>query len=92
MKLRPEVLRFAEAMERKLRKNDYKSGWKDCDLFYLEDRLKKELSEFMKTLANQSNRMEGEAADVANFLMMLVDVVRWEATDKSSKEAYNDHG
>ena len=70
MKVRREVQLFAEAMERKLRENDYKGGWKDCPEDYLMTRITDELEE----LEAKDSSILDEAADVANFLMMLCDV------------------
>jgi len=93
-KLRPEVERFAWAMEMKLRKNDHKGGWRDCDFDYLETRIREELAELgmelMRyqialhsadevTLAQQlAEKVQLEAADVANFAMMIADNARRE--------------
>lgn len=35
MEIRPEVKLFAEAMEKVLRENDDKSGWKECSPAWL---------------------------------------------------------
>jgi hypothetical protein len=120
--LRPEVLAFAQLMERKLQENDHKPGWKgDSTLALLhraEDELE-ELSEVVRGLERQVRweeegsaharrygngwsrrnpatgkrevgigyepatgelrdellaKLPGEAADVANFAMMITDV------------------
>ncbi len=73
VELRPEVLKFAEAMELKLRENAHKSGWKCCDVGYLTMRIAQEMVEFADCLDAEKACLE-EAADVANFLMMLCDV------------------
>ena len=80
--LRPEVRKFAEAMERKLRQNDNKGGWKyPGALEYLVDRLETECIELKMELDMQSKQIYRpkmlvlrEAADVANFAMMIADV------------------
>lgn len=73
--LSPEVRRFAEAMERQLRKkkNEDKGGWKDCDLVYLSKRIYQEVGEFVEAVAEGVDVL-GEGADAANFLMMICDV------------------
>ena len=43
--LRPEVQRFAELMEVKLRENDHKGGWDECGNGYLKRRMRTELRE-----------------------------------------------
>lgn len=71
---RPVVLTFAQVMETKLRKSDSKGGWKDCNAVYLVKRLKQELQELEEALAvGSSQEIAREAADVANFAMMIAD-------------------
>lgn len=87
--LRAEVAAFAGAMEAKLRENDHKGGWKECNLTYLETRLREEMREltslfqawhlagsgFMGYRRDEVNaKIIREAADVANFAMMIADV------------------
>lgn len=81
--LRPEVRRFAEAMELKLRKHDKDyCGWKNCQQSYLYERARQEFSEFVSEVRLCEKAVTGdysltsclsEAADVANFLMMICD-------------------
>lgn len=102
LELRPEVLRFAQLMERKLRKNDHKGGWESEDPRWLYERFEDELKELHAAwqerqrldearppaapaeseawVASQIERrgenakaLQGESADVANFLMMWLD-------------------
>ena len=74
LKLRPEVRRFSEVMERRLRENDYKGGWKDCDYSYLTRRLQEEIDELHIAVQCKSlDLIPKEAADVANFAMMIAD-------------------
>lgn len=86
--LRPEVEAFARLMELKLRENDHKGGWRhDCvgDLLQLLREEAAELKEALRSRVNLVNvppalDREGraligrEAADVANFAMMIADV------------------
>ncbi len=81
MKWRREVIAFADAMERKLRANDWKPGWKDDSPSILMDRMYEEMAEFKDVLdnflrvgKNYKKNLLNEAADVANMLMMVVDV------------------
>jgi hypothetical protein len=69
--MREEVLRFAVWMELKLRENEHKGGWKNDYVEDLLDRVDDELGEFRKTFTPDSAAREG--ADVANFVMMVVD-------------------
>lgn len=67
---------FARNMELKLRENDHKGGWGKCEHSWLLDRLKQEVAELEKALDqvdNQENVIR-EAADVANFALMIADL------------------
>jgi hypothetical protein len=57
-------------MEMRLRANDHKGGWYDCTLQYLKKRLHEEVMELRSS--RRDTRVE-EAADVANFAMMIAD-------------------
>ena len=81
--VRPEVLRLAVVMERKLRKNDWKGGWGQlpAELFLL--RALEELRELAVVIFEVRNtgpspdlniKVWEEAGDVANFVMMLAEV------------------
>ena len=65
---RTEVFLFAEAMERRLRKNDYKGGWKDSTDEYLSVHLLEEVAELLKTL--NLTKKELELAPIAFKKMM----------------------
>lgn len=68
--LRSEVAEFAQAMEARLRKNDWKGHWRHCTGAYLFNRMRGEITELSK--APPEDRL-AEAADVANFAMMIAD-------------------
>lgn len=85
--VRPSVAKFAEVMEKKLKLNDYKGGWEDCNNEYLLTRLEEEAKE-LRTLAERyglgtidednlskgkRNKVINECADVANFAMMIAE-------------------
>ena len=80
--IRPEVFAFACAMESALRLNDYKGGWQEESTDYLLGRVYMEVAELAEAVkkweltpaAPCRRRLRGEAADVANFAMMLADV------------------
>lgn len=79
--LRPEVRSFANAMEEKLRANDHKGGWEEMRPEWLTGRLKGEVEELCEAVHPAQgpadrfpDRIIGEAADVANFAMMVADV------------------
>ena len=79
--LRPEVLAFAAVMESKLRANDHKTHWRECSLDYLLTRLEQEALELREAI-NCGDGVISEAADVANFAMMIADIVQ----PRSAKE------
>ena len=87
--LRPKVQTFAECMEQKLRENDYKGGWNHMRPSDLYRRLREELGELWREIKvlegmlphnandlalDQQRKIVREAADVANFAMMIADV------------------
>jgi hypothetical protein len=84
IELRPEVQKFAEAMELKLRENDHKPGWKNESPFWLFEQAGTEYREAHDALAilfcdgtnreKQRNDARNELVDTANFLMMTADV------------------
>lgn len=78
LKLRPQVRRFAELMELQLRANDHKGGWQDDSMSALFRRLKEECDELGEAIMYRVSRGEKnvgrEAADVANFAMMITDI------------------
>ena len=74
--LRQSVATFAQAMEEKLRENDHKGGWEDCTMQYLSMRLTQEREELRKAVERGNpEEVLREAADVANFCMMIAEVV-----------------
>ena len=80
IRLRPELQWFAEQMELRLRANDYKGGWEASPLAYLNGRLREEMNELDREVFPLSEadpkRVTHEAADVANFAMMIADRAR----------------
>ena len=89
---RPELARFARHMEDKLRENDGKRHWRNCDVGYLRRRLRTETRELFALLDRERRRpgraspeaareIAREAADVANFAMMIADNAEREAGD-----------
>ena len=81
LELRPEVAAFAQAMEAQLRANDHKPGWRGDSPEILMRRLYEEAGELRRCVvcrepwsAEEAARVLKEAADVANFAMMVADV------------------
>ena len=69
---------FAAHMEKKLRENDHKPGWFRDSHFALLRRLREEVEELAEATMAQdsSDQIVKEAADVANFAMMIADNAR----------------
>jgi NTP pyrophosphatase (non-canonical NTP hydrolase) len=93
---RDEVLWFAKCMEKKLQANDHKGHWSNCTLAYLKRRIREELSELERAVprdgfysfytSEEVANIVSEAADVANFAMMIADKARASLrTDKVSE-------
>ncbi|GIQ61511.1 hypothetical protein PACILC2_00790 [Paenibacillus cisolokensis] len=80
--LRSEVQWFAEQMEENLRENDHKGGWENESIYWLFSRLKEESTELLRAvdlvrdLHDDPKKIISEAADVANFAMMIADNAR----------------
>ena len=75
--MRISVKRFAEAMEKKLKKYDDErgeDGWNDERIPWLIERLEDELEE-LKEAYHGENRteMKQESIDIGNFAMMIYD-------------------
>ena len=73
--LRPEVQKFAEEMEKQLRANEHKGGWKDCDKDFLYSELMKNITTLVVALMfnNQEEHITRRCANIANFAMMIAD-------------------
>lgn len=77
--VRPCVQWFARQMEAKLRANDHRGGWIDNEMQeFCFDRLDEEVKELKECQygddRHNPDRWASEAADVANFAMMLADM------------------
>ena len=71
------LTKFVAAMEAKLKKNSWKDPWYNCSLQYLSMRLTQERKELRRAMTRRdAHEVLKEAADVANFAMMLADVYR----------------
>lgn len=70
---RPAVLKFALAMEAQLQANDHKPGWSEDSTVDLWHRLKEEADELLDVLLKGNGDPVKEAADVANFAMMIAE-------------------
>jgi NTP pyrophosphatase (non-canonical NTP hydrolase) len=72
-RIEQKVLVFGGAMMEKFAANIHKGRWDDCDPEWLLDRLQEELTELREAVANGGD-VRAEAADVANFALMIADV------------------
>lgn len=79
--VRPAVQGFAILMEERLRENDHKGSWSDCDRSYLVGSMHGKIL-ILKTILLKQRlppTREGiayvrkKAVDAANFLMLIVD-------------------
>jgi hypothetical protein len=71
---RKEVANFAELMEKKLRKNDHKTGWRELPIEALRRLMMLEVEEY--NVAREffgPEEARSELVDIANFAMMLHD-------------------
>lgn len=81
MNVDKKVLQFSGVMIEKLTKNNHKPGWKYESLQALIGRMKDEVEELEKTVTDSPsrgyrNRIILEAADIANYAMMVADIAR----------------
>ena len=72
--LRPEVAEFAYEMERKLRANEHRGGWKRCWGEYLSSELSKNLSKLNAALKNKNkSEVLRRSVNIGNYAMMIAD-------------------
>lgn len=84
IQVRKEVMDFAIEMEKKLQANEHRGGWENCSLDFLTLRLREELIELFEAMRlyhmfpseDTRSRVIDETADVANFNMMIQDLVK----------------
>lgn len=83
--VRPQVQTFAEAMELKLSANDHKGQWKsygsESAVEWFFARMLEEVDELRAAIDDGEDPVAVlfEAADVANYAMMIADTVAQEA-------------
>jgi predicted house-cleaning noncanonical NTP pyrophosphatase (MazG superfamily) len=64
--VRKEVEKFSMEMEKVLKENDYKGGWKDCSDEYLHNKLLEEVAEYFQAVGEDA---VGIIRDFANQLI-----------------------
>ena len=84
-RLRPEVLEFAQEMEKVLRENDAEKGdsWKKMYMSELHECLNKEADEYWAAETDEDSAKE--CVDAANILMMLYHRHKEEIIKKGDK-------
>jgi len=73
--VRPEVQAFAVEMEKVLRENDHKGGWRNCSYTHLKYRVVRHTVNVVELVegGNINNNMLKECYHSANYLMMMHD-------------------
>lgn len=86
--MRLQVQWFAEQMEAKLKENDHKGGWEDCSIDYFLERLEEEVKElyYATETPNNAENIIREATDVANFALMIADVINRKLGDNHGRD------
>lgn len=88
--IRNEVISFAELMELKLSMHDEKRGdeWKKEPIEFFMARIEEEYAELLEAvISGNMKNIQYEAADVANFLMMLSWKVQDDWAEKMAENA-----
>ncbi len=68
------VIRFVDVMLEKLDENRHKGHWRDMSQKWLLNRLRQETGELRRAVeGGNATEIAREAADVANFAMMIAD-------------------
>lgn len=71
----PDLQRFFDAMVYKLRRNAHKGRWEDLDVTNALERLREEVNELHESvLAGSSMEITMEAADCANFALIVANI------------------
>ena len=71
---------FVLIQQDKLQENSHKTGWRDCSVKWLLNRLKQETSELCKAIKENADKedVQREAADISNFAYFIADVYKKE--------------
>ncbi len=78
--MRKELEIFAEEMEKVLKENDDKGGWKEMSTFELLNLLAKNYDEIRKNGINNSGLVKKCLIDMANLSMMAYDnIISWKS-------------
>jgi hypothetical protein len=74
--VRPEVQWFAIEMEKKLALNDHKTGWKDCEVDWLIERLECEVTELKDEWWKRKNDFGRNAGEGFMFTASNQDLIK----------------
>lgn len=86
LEVRTPVKQFSVEIEKKLRKNDHRGGWKDCKNTYLLSLLKEHVKKLEDDLINQDDsRIIPSSADLGAIAMMIADNARKETNNKEGE-------
>ena len=79
------VEKFANMMNEKLWLNRHKPHWKECSLQYLSMRITQEKKELLAAIKQNKSKIEvlKEAADIANFALMIADNYKQQTTRRA---------
>lgn len=73
--VRPDLQRFFDAMVYKLRRNAHKGNWEDLPLDRAYKLMEGEMGELVNAVAEgNTSEIVFEAADVANFALMIANI------------------
>ena len=73
--MRPEVKRFAELMEAKLKENDFKGGWRDDSHGELFRKLDTQVEILGRCSGSDGEVIRAICVNIANYAMMMTDNV-----------------
>ena len=86
----PRIAWFFRAMVQKLDENDHKADWRgSADVGYFRKRIAQELEELKRAIDRGASPEDvaREAADVANFAMMIADMYRGVFEERAARIA-----
>ena len=89
---RDDLHRFVSAMIHKLDKNAHKGHWEDLDVIAALNRLNDESKELLDELVCRPNEVGNivmEAADVANFALIISSIIHRDQNVKSLRSTEN---
>ena len=87
MNITPEIIEFAQLMEKELMANSHKGYWKNLSLIYLHQELYYHSYKLRDAIKSKDKELILEyAADCGNLAMMIVDNIKSELTETEKGE------